>query len=465
LVRKNSVTAENLAALGAERLAALMMELSEIDPSVRKRLVLALAERGGSAALVKAIDRRLTALANAYSDIAWEREKAYAMEIDGLRSVITQSLAPQDAAAAAERLVRLIRLAPKVFERVDDSNGRFGDIFRAAVEDLGAVWSQIGEPDGERLAEEALALIVGDRYGVCDELVTEAAPALGAAGLAALARRAREALDATPRPESGRAFDWTTHQLRQILGDIADARGDVDAFVSIRSGEEIGYPDALAIASRLIGAHRASEALAWLEKAQTPTGARRHPMEAEREALRIDALEQLGRRAEAQEVRWRLFEQTLSVGLLRAYLRALPDFEDDAALDRAFDLASRHPSALGALTFLTQWPNLAVAARSTMDRASELDGRDYHLLNVAAGALSDTQPLAATVIHRRMIDSVLERAASNSYVYAAKNLAACAQLDDEIDWSQSAWPSHAAYVADLQERHGRKRSFWSLVKS
>ncbi len=62
---------------------------------------------------------------------------------------------------------------------------------------------------------------------------------------------------------------------------------------------------------------------------------------------------------EAQAVRWRLFERTLSVDLLRAFLRALPDFEDDAALDRAFQLASRHPNAMGALTFLTQWPNLA----------------------------------------------------------------------------------------------------------
>ena len=102
-----------------------------------------------------------------------------------------------------------------------------------------------------------------------------------------------------------------------------------------------------------------------------------------------------------------------------------------------------------------------------MGRASELDGRDYHSLNAAAGALHpDAQPLAATsMIHRRMIDSVLERSASQSYVYAAKNLAACAQLDGEVDWPTSAWPSHSDYVADLRARHGRKHGFWSLVKS
>ena len=247
-------------------------------------------------------------------------------------------------------------------------NGRFADIFRSVVEDLAAVWGQIDQHDGEQLADEALSLIVGDRYGVCDELVMEAAPALGAAGLAALARRATEAMAEAPKTGEARGHDWSKHQLRQILSDVADAQGDVDAFIAIRSGDETGYADALGIASRLVGAHRAADALFWLDKAVSrpsralkvhvgdgvaPSGAPRpHPLEVERECLRIDALEQLGRREEAQAVRWRLFEQTLSVGPLRAYLRALPDFEDDAALDRAFHLASRHPNAMEALTCL-----------------------------------------------------------------------------------------------------------------
>jgi len=75
LSRKNSVSAENLAALGAERLAALLMELGEADPAVRKRLVLAVAERGGPASLIKAVDRRLSALANSYGEVQWERER------------------------------------------------------------------------------------------------------------------------------------------------------------------------------------------------------------------------------------------------------------------------------------------------------------------------------------------------------------------------------------------------------
>jgi hypothetical protein len=457
LARKNSVTAENLAALGVERLAALLMDLGKADGGVRKRLVLALAERGGPANLIKAVDRRLTALANSYGEIVLEKEKTYAAEIDGLRRVITQSLAPVDARAAAERLSRLIRLAPAVLQRVDDSSGRFDGIFCAAVTDLATVWKLIDAPDPEAMAAAALSLIQDDHYGLCDDLVADAAPALGSAGLAALARRAAAALTELDDGSATPVRDGPRVGLLQVLSDIADARGDADAFIAVQA--KLTYVDTAGIASRLIDAGRAAEALNWLDRsASTPGRAispagdspgagdaaalRPHPLDWERAALRIMALEQLERCPEAQALRWRLFEETLSVDVLRAYLRALPDFEDDVALDRAFAHAAGHPSALTALSFLARWPNLALAAKLVLNRANELDGRDYPILNAAADALSDAHPLAVTVIRRRMIDSVLDRAASNAYIHAARALAACQALEGEIDWSESTWPSH-----------------------
>lgn len=123
-----------------------------------------------------------------------------------------------------------------------------------------------------------------------------------------------------------------------------------------------------------------------------------------------------------------------------------------------------HANATAALGFFTHWPNLAAAARLTLDRVGELDGRDYHTLGSAAEALSDRHPLAATLLYRRLIDSALERGAAKAYAFAAKNLAACAVLDSEIDWSATSWPPHAAYVRSLLTLHGRKWGFWSLVK-
>ena len=305
-----------MAALGAERLAALLMELGEADRAVRKRLVLALAERGGPAGLVRAVDRRLSALVNSYGDISWEKTKAYAAEIDGLRTAITQSLAPLDAAAAAERLARLIGLAPAVLARVDDSYGRFDDIFRLAVADLGAVWAMIEDRDPERLAEATLSLIQSDAYGHCDDLIEHATPALGAAGLAALARRARAVIaDLEAGPQHG--GDVSRLRLFHVLSDVADARGDVDGFIAVQKARG-DFVDTLGVASRLIEVGRAADALAWLDKPDARPGPLRASQWAH-QMLVTAALDQLGRRAEAQAVRWRLFEQSLDRDVLRAY--------------------------------------------------------------------------------------------------------------------------------------------------
>lgn len=214
--------------MGADRLAALLMDLAEGDTAIRKRLVLAAAEAGGEDALIKALDRRLSALASSRSYIAWEKARAYASELDGLRAALAENLAPLNARAAAERLSRFIGMAPRIFERVDDSDGRLGDVFRTAVLDLAASWKRIGDYDQNTMAADVLSLVQADEYGVCDGLVTAAAPTLGPSGLTALADRVRAALAEDRQADTPEAR-WSRLSLRGVLRDVADAQQDVDA--------------------------------------------------------------------------------------------------------------------------------------------------------------------------------------------------------------------------------------------
>ncbi|NPD69343.1 hypothetical protein HN018_26340 (plasmid) [Lichenicola cladoniae] len=78
------------------------------------------------------------------------------------------------------------------------------------------------------------------------------------------------------------------------------------------------------IAERLITHHRPAEALGWLDRAAV-----RHD-EGRQIDLRIAALDTLGRKTDAQDLRWTTFQRFLSVEHLRAYLRGLPDFDDVA---------------------------------------------------------------------------------------------------------------------------------------
>jgi hypothetical protein len=95
-------------------------------------------------------------------------------------------------------------------------------------------------------------------------------------------------------------------------------------------------------------------------------------------------------------------------------------------------------------------------------RHDALDGNYYSLLTPAADALSAAEPLAATLLYRRMIDFTLERGRSTRYGHAADHLASDAWLAKTIkDWEGHA--PHDAYVEALKQRHPRKSGFWSRV--
>ena len=77
----------------------------------------------------------------------------------------------------------------------------------------------------------------------------------------------------------------------------------------------------------------------------------------------IASLIALGKPNDAQIHRWACFERDLSAPHLRDYLRALPDFDDVEAEDRARVYTLSYPNVLPALHFSLEWPDLLTAAQ------------------------------------------------------------------------------------------------------
>lgn len=217
-------------------------------------------------------------------------------------------------------------------------------------------------------------------------------------------------------------------------------------------------------AERLIAANRPAEALEWLDRPHRhPDYSDYHDYQDYTAAdLRIAALAALGREDEAQSLRWRTFAQTLSARHLRDYLKRLPDFEDFTAEQKALGIAAAHPRTEAALAFLVAWPALDRADRLVRERLGALDGRDYRNLRPAAEALEEKYPQTATLLYRRLIESVLDRGSSKQYPYAAQDLQSCARLAARLP-AAAPVESHAAFLARLNKAHGRKYGFWGLL--
>lgn len=477
MASKKTLNASNLAALGAERLAELLIEISDGNAAAKRRLRLELAGAESPDELAKEIRKRLATIGRSRAFVDWQNRKPLVDDLEAQRRAIVDQVAKRMPAEGLDLIWRFLDLASSVFRRCDDSSGTISSIFQTAVGDLGDI-ARSAKPDPRQLADQAFGVLTRHDYDQFDGLIRSLQPALGPTGLEHLKQRmiafSKEPVRRPPTKER-KVIGWApsgaiyaddiaersrVSTVRLALREIADAQGDVDSFITQYDPPATKVPKIAAeIAKRLLKVNRADEAWRTIEAAEHRDT---RWLDFDWEDARIDVLEALGRKDDAQAARWSCFERALSARHLRAYLKQLPDFDDVEAEERAMVFAERHGSLLQAISFLVSWPALSRTARVVIERATELDGNHYEILTPAAEALSGRHALAATLLLRAMIDFTLTQSRTSRYRHAVRHLLVCASLTSAVPDFGTVEP-HDAYVARLRKEHGRKSAFWSLT--
>lgn len=472
MAAKTTLNAKNLEALGAQRLAELLIEISTGSAAHKRRLRMELAGNQGSSEVAREIRKRLSSIARAQSVIEWHKVKAVNADLETQRSAIVTVVAADDPKEAFDLIWQFLAVADSIFHRSNSNDIAFLETFHQACADAGVIASSAGIGT-DVLADKVFTVLQDNDYGQYDPLIAEMVPALGKDGLehlkGLLVQWLNEA-EEEPADADRKILDWGGSGLNEIyakhrqqaariaLQDIADAQDDADAFIAQQPEETLRAPMvAIAISDRLLLAGRAEEALRILDGVD-----HRFEMPFEWQEARAETLEALGRVEEAQAYRWQCFEQSLNGEHLRAFLRKLADFDDLEAEEKAFTFAHGFPDVHRALAFFLTWPAPAEAAKLVSRRQAELDGELYELMTPAAEMLQEKHPLAATIVLRSMIGFALDCGRSSRYRHAARHLAECASLAPHIDDFGKAQP-HDAYVNELIRQHGKKHGFWSLM--
>ena len=480
MASKTTLNAKNLETLGAERLAELLIEITTGDAAAKRRLRLELIGAQSPAELGREVRKRLATIARSRSFVDWQGNRALAADLDSQRRAIVETVAKADPREALDLLWRFMALAESVFARCDDSNGTIGGVFRQACADLGPL-AAAAKPRADLLAGQVYTALVANDYGQFDGLIEIMAPVLGVPGLDHLKVRIIDLSNRpVPRPadkdrvkvgwgSGGPLYADEIEErsrlsiVRMALMDIADALGDVDAFIGQYDDKTRKVPKIAAeIARRLLAAGRLDEALRTLDAAEHGKPSTWIWPDFDWEDTRIAVLDSLGRADDAQALRWDCFRRSLSIVHLRDYLKRLPDFDEFEAEEKALDYTQGVNDLTQALYFLVAWPALDRAAALVIRRAADLDGDQYEILPRAADALAAKYPLAATLLLRALVDFTLTKARSSRYKHAARHLLECASLAPPIA-DFGAFEPHDVYIARLRQEHGRKESFWSLV--
>lgn len=447
---KKTLSEANLAALGAGRLAALLMEVAGAD--LKRRLRMELAAEVGAPDLALELDKRLTTLATSKARVSWRKRPELIADLQTLRRMIVDRLGPMDARLALDRLVAWFDLYPALAARVKDPKGELNLVFDGAAADLAALASLAGPDVAAPVLVEALSTRLSEWASWVGRGASALSPALARRLLVDLTRD-------RPRP---------TGRLALVVRKLADRAGDLDAWILTVPDEDRRKPEIGAgIARRLAEAGRPAEARAALNMARPeappPPGrwSRSKPAEPEPPspawmAAEIAVLDAEGETALADETRWSLFARTLSEETLRGLLARLPDFEDVVALDRAFAIAADWPDPMKGLAFLMNWPAHREAAEMILRRRDALT------------AVVDDAPLWASRLSARYPDAalVLVRARARGIVRFGSG------LNEEVEGliaeaealaahaADAGTESHADFVAGLSSLAAQRRPVW-----
>jgi tetratricopeptide (TPR) repeat protein len=441
----------HLKAKGIDALVEMVVDLAERDAALFHKLDLASTTAWGDDKAVEARLRRAidgatrTGRFVGYDAAAgWANRVATALDaVAGLATGEHSGEALRLAEHAIDRIERAI-------ESIDDSDGHCGALLEQA-RNIHLSACRIVCPDPVTLAGDLFNRETGSEYDTFHRAAVIYEKVLGKAGLAEYHRLAREAWEKLPPRADASEFSENHECLEGILDFFAERDGDVEERISLRAGN-LGSPwSYLRLAEFCLRQGRKDEALRWAEE-----GLWKFEDGRPDERLTLFAaslLTKAGRKADAEKHLWHAFKRAPSHGLydwLRklggaagrdqalAFLEAKLSADKDVAPSDASDLLIR--LLIKEKMFDASWSIL------------ERHGGGAHLRQTLADASKASHPEKALAVYARLVE---ELAQFSRYEEAVRLVKRMAGLRDAAE--------HAAYMADLKERHRRKRKFMKLL--
>lgn len=351
-----------------------------------------------------------------------------------------------------EMVAALLRVADAIVELCGDHDD---DINMVCTLDAPAFFAECARtcPDKAWLADLVFDLFRDDRYVVRTRLIDRAHEYLSGAELGALADRCMAFLAEADR-------DYERHRRAKAVESLAIQLGDGALFETARL-QVTAAPLAescLDIAQAHLECGDTEAAAAWLAKIATDgswTSWRK-------DKLLLRVCERIGDVQQCAEISWRLFRRDRNPKSLSTLLRFVGEDRRAEIIDEEARLILADPSlSIAAAEFLVEIGRRDEAERYVLEREQQLDGDSYTQLRPLAEALDDAaKPLSASVIYRKLLESVLSRSQSRAYGHGADYLAKLGRLSALVDdWGSR--PHHGTWRSNLRAAHTRKRAFWA----
>lgn len=445
---------EYLATLDAAELRTLVADMAARYPEVERTLQVRAAGQGGDP---DSAARELTQLVQSALGTRGFIDYRRSFDVAGGAHELLDELQDHLEAGAADlvrpALLKAVTRLRKITLNADDSSGSLGDACQRAA-DLYARSCREGKPDGVKLARW-LAKFRDESPGWPQTTLPDFVAAFDDRALAAY-RKAVVALD----QKYAEKDKWGRFEVDQMLLELADHDGDVDAAVRLLASGE--HPDFPAIVDRLVAAGREDDAFAWLERGVAEGRVSSHPGGRSYWLDPVEVVEAFlarGRVEEALELLRKELARHPGVPRFRA-LMDLAERVGSVAEERArafavLDEQARAPYGSGAARI-----QIALAERDLETAWSvALEQGPGHAWQELAGALMEDHPGRAAELYQPKIDEALKVTDSARYAGIAADLALVKTLCERSGEADD----FAAYLAGIRQRYGRRPSLMAAL--
>lgn len=249
------------------------------------------------------------------------------------------------------------------------------------------------------------------------------------------------------------------HWLR-LVEDLAREIGDASLFEKVRKEAwgKTGTAACIDIAEVYFETGDADKALSWLEKIPE----KETFQEDEMDNLLVKVYGQLGEGRNQAEVAWRVFRRGRCRAGVDDLAAILGEDKREWIIEKEVaEILAKPELSLKDAAFMLELELFENAETYLLAHHEELNGDYYdYLLPMAETLEAAGHPLAASVLYRALIDSILKKARSKIYHYGVRYLKILDLLATRVsDWDRIE--THDEYFEHLKSTHGRKTSFWS----
>lgn len=436
-----------LVQLGAESLAEALLELAvrvDVADDLIERIIATPKEN------IQGFEAKLADLKRRKHFISWKESAAFAYELEMLLENLKSGV--EDSRTGVELVAEFYKADRAIFEQCDDSSGNVGDVFRFSAKELFVSYATQCR-DKQWVSDLLYELNRNDDYGVRDILVDCATEYLPKLVIRHLIERFQVA--ASKQSNEYKKQHWL-HGVESLARQIKDA--PLFEKTRIASWGKLSTVACLDIGRVYLESGDANTALSWLDRISADDTY----MAGERDQLLLKIHGRIGNKDKQAAVAWQIFRSYRSSETLADLLSVIGQDQRTAAIESEIAAILKDSKlSLSDAQFLIEMGHINEAETYLLRHTNELNGDFYSgLLPLAEAMMAYGHPLCASVIYRALLDSILRRAQTRTYLHGVRYLKNLDRLATSVsDWRNIA--KHTVYMEHLRQKHGRKRTFWS----